>query len=217
MTLRTELKARNPEALARAHVATGIFYSRPGQGGAEGNAMIALRPQFEASGGRFLVHDGMTEILPGLWLTGPVPRKFPERNWSGSGTVVTPGGTVEDNVPDDQSLIIETARGLVVVTGCGHAGIVNILTDARSRFDQPVLAVVGGLHLFAASDSLVDWTADQLKAFGVQYLVGAHCTGIESVLRLRQRLGLTRQSAVVGSVGATYSLADGIRPGRIAQ
>ena len=217
MTLRTELKARNPEALARAHVATGIFYSRPGQGGAEGNAMIALRPQFEASGGRFLVHDGMTEILPGLWLTGPVPRKFPERNWSGSGTVVTPGGTVEDNVPDDQSLIIETARGLVVVTGCGHAGIVNILTDARSRFNQPVLAVVGGLHLFAASDSLVDWTADQLKAFGVQYLVGAHCTGIESVLRLRQRLGLTRQSAVVGSVGATYSLADGIRPGRIAQ
>lgn len=217
MTLRTELKTRNPTALADAHVATGLFYSRPGEGGREGNGMIARRAQFEATGGRFIVHDGMGEILPGVWLTGPVPRKFPERNWSGSGKVQTPAGLVEDTVPDDQSLIIETPEGLVVVTGCGHAGIVNILTDVKARFNRPVITVVGGLHLFAATDRQVDWTGDQLKGFGVRYLVGAHCTGIESLYRLRQRLGLTRKSAVVGAVGATYSLSEGIRPGRIAQ
>ena len=217
MTLRTELKTRNPAALSSAHVARGIFYSRPEAQDREGNGMLAVRPQFEASGGKFVEHDRMTEILPGVWLTGPVPRKYPERNWSGSGQVLTPAGLLEDNVPDDQSLIIETRSGLVVVTGCGHAGIVNILTDAKASFNQPVLTVLGGLHLFAATDSQIDWTADQMKGFGVKYLVGAHCTGIESVFRLRQRLGLTRKTAVVGSVGATYSLADGIQPGRLAQ
>ena len=68
----------------------------------------------------------------------------------------------------------------------------------------------------------MDWTADKLKEFGLAYLVGAHCTGVESVYRIRQRLGLPRQSAVVGAVGATFVLGDGaagegIHPGRIAQ
>ena len=85
MTLRTEMKKRNTEALSRVHAATGIFYSRPMQGGGEGNPMIAVRSQYQASGGQFVEHDRATEILPGVWLTGPVARKFPERNWSGSG------------------------------------------------------------------------------------------------------------------------------------
>jgi 7,8-dihydropterin-6-yl-methyl-4-(beta-D-ribofuranosyl)aminobenzene 5'-phosphate synthase len=125
---------------------------------------------------------------------------------------------VEDNVPDDQSLVVNTAEGLVVVTGCGHAGIVNILTAVADRFDhRPVVAVIGGLHLYAAKDEQVDWTGDKLKEFGVRYLVGAHCTGIESLHRLRSRIGLTRQTAVVGAVGADFTLGEGIHPLRIAR
>jgi len=76
---------------------------------------------------------------------------------------------------------------------------------------------VGGIHLFPASDQEMDWTADKLKGFGVSYLVGAHCTGIESVYQIRQHLGLTRKSAVVGAVGATFVLGEGIHPGLLAQ
>jgi 7,8-dihydropterin-6-yl-methyl-4-(beta-D-ribofuranosyl)aminobenzene 5'-phosphate synthase len=217
MTLREAMKKSDPAALSVVHVARGIFYGRPGPDGMEGNPMIAIRAQYQASGGSFIEHDAMTEIMPGVWLTGPIPRLYPERNWSGSGKVQTPAGLVEDTVPDDQSLIIETAQGLIVVTGCGHAGIVNILTAADKQFHRPSNTVVGGLHLFAAKDEQVDWTADKMKAFGVRYLIGAHCTGIESLYRLRARIGLTRQTAVVGAVGATYTLAQGIRPGRIAQ
>jgi len=51
----------------------------------------------------------------------------------------------------------------VLVTGCGHAGVVNILTFTRERFpDEPVLAIVGGLHLFPATDAQLDWTAGKL-------------------------------------------------------
>lgn len=218
MTLRTEMKKRNAAALSVAHVATGLFYSRPLATGGEGNSMIALRPKYEGTGGKFVEHDHTMEIMPGVWLTGPVARTFPERNWSGSGKVRTPGGVVEDTVPDDQSIVVNTADGLVVITGCGHAGIVNILTAADGQFGhRPVQAIVGGLHLFAAKDEQVDWTADKMKGFGVRYLIGAHCTGIESLYRLRNRIGLGRKTAVVGAVGAGFTLGEGIRAGRIAQ
>jgi 7,8-dihydropterin-6-yl-methyl-4-(beta-D-ribofuranosyl)aminobenzene 5'-phosphate synthase len=217
MTLRTELMKRNPGALSRVHVANGIFYSRPADA-REGNAMIAVRPKYEATGGAFVEHGEPAEILPGVFLTGPIARKFPERNWSGSGKVRTPAGLVEDTVPEDQSVVVNTADGLVVITGCGHAGIVNILTAVAERFgDRAVLAVIGGLHLFAARDESVDWTAEKLKGFGVRYLIGAHCTGIESLYRLRSGIGLNRKTAVVGAVGADFTLGQGIHAGRIAQ
>ncbi|MEQ1352404.1 MAG: MBL fold metallo-hydrolase [Candidatus Acidiferrum sp.] len=218
MTLRQELMKTNPAALSRAHVAKAIFYSRPTKSGGEDNQMIAIKKAYEATGGTFIVHDTAAEIFPGGWLTGPVPRVFPERNWSATGQVRTPDGLVEDNIPEDQSLVLNTPRGLVLITGCGHAGVVNILTFSRTAFpNTPVYAIVGGLHLFAASDTQVDWTADKLKEFGLAYLVGAHCTGVESVYRIRRRLALPRKSAVVGAIGATFVLDEGIHPGNIAQ
>ena len=180
--------------------------------------MIATRKEYEALGGTFIEHAHAAEVFPGAWLTGPVPRVFPERNWSVKGDVLTPAGLVEDNIPEDQSLVLNTPQGLVVITGCGHAGIVNILTFMRKEYsDASVSAVIGGLHLFNASDTQVDWTADKLKEFGLAYLIGAHCTGIESVYRIRARAGLSRKSAVVGAVGATFVSGEGIHPGLIAQ
>jgi 7,8-dihydropterin-6-yl-methyl-4-(beta-D-ribofuranosyl)aminobenzene 5'-phosphate synthase len=96
--------------------------------------------------------------------------------------------------------------------------VINTLAHGRATIDAaPVKAVIGGLHLFAADDRHLAWTAGQLKTFGVQQLLGAHCTGIESVYRIRDLVGLTRQTCMVGAVGAGYSLAQGITPGRIAK
>ena len=177
LTLRREYMKKNPAALSVVHVGKGIFYSRPEPDGKEGNPMVALRQDYESTGGKFVEHDHAIELFPGAWLTGPVPRTYPERNWSVSGKVKTPEGLVEDTVPEDQSLILNTPNGLVMVTGCGHAGVINILTFAEKEFPKtPVYAVVGGIHLFPASDQQLDWTADKLKGFGLSYLVGAHCT-----------------------------------------
>src|SRR5277367_5870836 len=217
MTLRRELMKQNPAALSRAHVATGIFYSRPSAKG-EDNVMIAIKREYEATGGKFIVHDHAEEIFPGAWLTGPVPRVYPEHNWSATAKVETPSGLVEDNIPEDQSLVINTPQGLVLISGCGHAGVINTLTMAEGEFpNEPVYAILGGFHLFPATDPQVDWTADKLKDFGTSYLLGAHCTGIESVYRIRQRLGLPRGAAVVGAVGATFVLGEGIHPGKLAR
>lgn len=217
LTLRRELVKKNPRALSIVHVAEGIFDSRPSPEG-ERNQMIAIKKEFEATGGRFVVHPSSSELFPGVWLTGPVPRQYPERNWNGTGKVQTSSGLVEDNIPDDQSLVIDTAKGLVVITGCGHAGIVNIVTFAEKHFeDRPIYGIVGGLHLYASTDQQVDWTAANLRKYHVENLLAAHCTGIEATYRLRQALGLSRATAVVASVGSSFSLGTGIQAGPLAR
>ena len=110
-----------------------------------------------------------------MWFTGPVPRRYPERNWSVTGQVLTPSGLVEDTVPEDASLVIDTPQGLVLISGCGHAGIINTIEHARTIVRAaPVVAAVGGFHLFAATDATIEWTAGKLREFGLQHLLGAH-------------------------------------------
>jgi len=218
VTMRRELMKKNPAALSVAHVAKGIFYPRPKPDGGERNSMIATRKEYEALGGKFVEHEAWFEIFPGAWLTGPVPRVYPEKNWSGTGKMQSPEGLVEDNLPEDTTLVVNTPKGLVMVAGCGHAGIVNIMTYTAAQFSKtPIYVLLGGIHLFAAPDDRVDWTADKMKEFGVQNFLGAHCTGINAVYEIRQRMGLSRKAAVVGSVGASFDLESGVHPGELAQ
>jgi 7,8-dihydropterin-6-yl-methyl-4-(beta-D-ribofuranosyl)aminobenzene 5'-phosphate synthase len=124
----------------------------------------------------------------------------------------------EDTVAEDASVFVDTPEGLVVLTGCGHAGIVNISDFALSlRPESSVHAVIGGLHLFSATDEHLAWTGEKLKSFGVDHLIGAHCTGIEAVFQLRRAMGLSRATAVVGAVGATFALGKGIEPLAVAR
>jgi 7,8-dihydropterin-6-yl-methyl-4-(beta-D-ribofuranosyl)aminobenzene 5'-phosphate synthase len=222
------LRREYPKALGTAFVSKGMFYSRPtanfsnptGTAAREGNTMIATRVAYEKLGGRVVELDGPREIHPGVWLTGPVPRMHPERNWSGSRRIRMADGTdVEDNLPEDQTLVIETEKGLVIVAGCSHAGIVNILEHARTaiRKDAPIHAAIGGFHLFNAKDETLAFTARKFREFGLQNFLGAHCTGIESVYRLRELAGLGRKTAAVGALGGGFDLATGLNPGNISR
>jgi len=215
MTLRREFAKSNPAALSRVHVGKGIFLERRGH---NPNPMIAMKKEFEGTGGIFIEHDDAAELFPGIWLTGPVPRVYPEKNYPAGTEVKIAGSWTEDNIPDDQSLVFNTAHGLVLLSGCGHSGIINTLQYARSIVrSAPVDAAIGGFHLFAASDQTLAWTASKLKEYQTARILGAHCTGIESVYRLRELLGLTRQTCLVGTIGAVYNLDSGIKTGPIAQ
>jgi 7,8-dihydropterin-6-yl-methyl-4-(beta-D-ribofuranosyl)aminobenzene 5'-phosphate synthase len=216
LVLRRTLAKQNPTALSRVHVPKGIFYPRPGIAGGDGNGLLPLKAEYEATGGVFIEHAGHALLMPGVTMLGPVPRVHPERNWGSprggpAGRVQTPQGILEDTVPEDTSIVIDTADGLVLISGCGHAGIVNSMEFARTTVrSAPIVAAIGGFHLFAASDDTLAWTAGRMRSFGVRYLLGAHCTGIEAVYRLRELAGLTRATAVVGAVGATYTHGTGI-------
>jgi len=217
-TLRRTLGVKSPKALSRVHVGRGIFETRRSEGGDRDNSMSAIRQAYEAGGGKVIEDSGPERLAPAVWLTGPVTRRYPERNWSGGVRILTAEGEVEDTIPEDMSLVVDARDGLVIVTGCGHAGIGNIMAQTREMFPgTPVRAVVGGLHLLNASEESLAWTADRMREAGVKYLLGAHCTGIEAVYRLRVLAGLDRKTAVVGAVGSSYSSATGIDPLRLAR
>jgi 7,8-dihydropterin-6-yl-methyl-4-(beta-D-ribofuranosyl)aminobenzene 5'-phosphate synthase len=216
VTLRQELMKTNPRALSVAHVGRGAFFSRPGPDG-EHNDLLLAKTAYESTGGRFIEHDGPTALQPGVWLTGPVPRIHDERNWSVQGMVKTPDATVEDNIPEDQSLIFDTPEGLVLLAGCGHAGFINIAEYARKIVRPADLrAAIGGFHLFPLDDPKLNWTIEHLRALHLGSLLGAHCTGIEAVLRIREGLHLDRKRCVVAAVGSSYSLKGGIDPLQLA-
>jgi len=120
-----------------------------------------------------------------------------------------------------RELGIDLSRVPVLVLTHFHDDHVGGLLTLRSELKQRDPTALSVVHvatgIFPASDAAIDWTADKLKKSGVRYLIGAHCTGIEAVYRLRKQMGLSRKTAVVGAVGASFSLADGIHPGEIAQ
>ena len=217
-TLRTELSKRNPKALSRIHVAEGIFRPRPLPDGSERNPMVGLRRRLEKSGATFLIYDETTELAEGVWITGPVPRPHQEKVYPvGPQFVMKEGSsTVPDVVPESQSLVVVAEGGPVVVSGCGHAGLINTLEYVQAKISTaPPQAAIGGFHLFAASDEELEWTGEALKKLELGHFLGSHCTGIESVYRIRELVLLDRERARVGAIGTKFVVGKGIAPGAI--
>lgn len=213
ITLRETLAQTNPRALSRCHVGAGMFAPRFGEDGRDHNFALSVRERYLASGGGFIIHDGPSELAPGIWMIAPVPRPNPERNWSGHFEIDTPAGRAEDIIAEDASLVIPTADGLVLLTGCGHAGIVNISEEARRISDDARIdTIVGGIHLMSATDEQLAWTGRMLRRYGVRRILAAHCTGMEATYRLRRDLGRPRGDVVVAAVGASFTAGAGIDP-----
>jgi 7,8-dihydropterin-6-yl-methyl-4-(beta-D-ribofuranosyl)aminobenzene 5'-phosphate synthase len=105
---------------------------------------------------------------------------------------------------DDQALIVHVRdKGLVVLTGCGHAGIVNIVRYAQRLTNvSKVHAVIGGFHLSGALfDPIVDATVDALAGIAPDVIVPAHCTGLRAV---RAIAGRFPDAFIQNSVGTRF-------------
>jgi 7,8-dihydropterin-6-yl-methyl-4-(beta-D-ribofuranosyl)aminobenzene 5'-phosphate synthase len=97
------------------------------------------------------------------------PREISENIWS--------TGEMNTGVKE-QSLVIDTTQGLIVITGCAHPGIVNIIRQAKQIFpEKEVYLVLGGFHLFSASDQELKEIIQEFKNLGVQKVAPCHCSG----------------------------------------
>lgn len=86
-------------------------------------------------------------------------------------------GGFKDGKVAEQSLVIRTDKGLVIVVGCAHPGIAEIVRKARQVFNLPVYGVIGGFHLMHSAISDVRACAAELKQAGVVLVAPTHCTG----------------------------------------
>ncbi|HJV36198.1 MBL fold metallo-hydrolase [Geomonas sp.] len=149
-------------------------------------------------GASFSLGDAFREIAPGIFLTGEVPRSsgFEEGD---AALFCDLAGCDSDRVPDDQSLVIVTEKGLLLLLGCCHAGVINTLELARLKtgIDQ-VYGVVGGCHLAFCSQQQIEETVKALKIAGVKKICAGHCTGFHASARLAREFGGGFRPAHVG-------------------
>jgi 7,8-dihydropterin-6-yl-methyl-4-(beta-D-ribofuranosyl)aminobenzene 5'-phosphate synthase len=164
------------------------------------------RSALEGAGFEVLDSDDPSLLFrDALLLTGEVPRGSFEPGMPPSHQHLTESGWEHDPlVQEDQAMVVNVAgRGLVVLTGCGHAGIVNIVTRAKQITGvEAVHAVLGGFHLGGPFyEPYIDATAEALKAFQPDIIVPAHCTG----WRAQQALATKMPAAFIqNAVGTSF-------------
>jgi 7,8-dihydropterin-6-yl-methyl-4-(beta-D-ribofuranosyl)aminobenzene 5'-phosphate synthase len=78
----------------------------------------------------------------------------------------------------EQSLILHTDKGIILITGCAHPGIINIVKTAKKLIGDSVLLVIGGFHFSGASKIKVDELIYKLNKLGVRYVGPCHCSGV---------------------------------------
>ncbi len=148
------------------------------------------RPLLEAKGAAFKFSAEFRQIEPGLWLTGEVPRRTDYELGDGKQMVKSGEGYVKDDIMDDQSVVVETAKGLFIILGCCHAGIINTLSYIEEKMGRRhIHAVIGGTHLGPVSDNQRNKSIDALKAFDIERLGVSHCTGLKTASRLAGEFG----------------------------
>jgi 7,8-dihydropterin-6-yl-methyl-4-(beta-D-ribofuranosyl)aminobenzene 5'-phosphate synthase len=156
------------------------------------------RRELEEAGAIFQLSTEFRGIAPGVLLTGEVPRVTPFEAGD-RGIFFDRAGLRADNAPDDQSLVLESGKGLVILLGCCHAGLVNTLQQVkRCTGRDDVYAIIGGTHLGFCGKEQVDGTIRALKRSGIRRLAASHCTGFVASARLWRDLPAQFQPAHVG-------------------
>ena len=148
-----------------------------------GMAETSLRAVHEA-GDSVVWTTKPTEVLEGIFVTGEIPRQNGFED-TGGRFFLDEACAQPDPLMDDQALFFDTPEGLVVILGCGHAGVVNTLEYIQHITNgRPIYALLGGMHLLTAGPERMAKTIETFRRLKIQRIAPAHCTGISAVAQL---------------------------------
>jgi 7,8-dihydropterin-6-yl-methyl-4-(beta-D-ribofuranosyl)aminobenzene 5'-phosphate synthase len=98
---------------------------------------------------------------------------------------------------------LETEKGVVLITGCAHPGIVEIVKTVKSLSDKPIYLALGGIHLFRKSEEDAKAIVQKLKALEIQYIAPSHCSGKDACRYCREIFG---ENYIDSSVGKNIEI-----------
>lgn len=113
-----------------------------------------LKREARQFGAKVIATEDPCQVCPGAWTTGVLKRRIQE-----------------------QGLYLTTSRGLVVVTGCAHPGIVSMAEAARRHANQSIFAVIGGFHMSRAWAGKIHEVVEGLQNMGIEQVAPCHCSG----------------------------------------
>lgn len=151
------------------------------------NGIPFKQEELESLGARFKYAEEPFHISENIMTTGEIQMSTEYEKIESSLFIKKENELIPDTMSDDSALIIDTDYGLVLILGCAHRGIINTIRHAQNiTGKQMVHTVIGGTHLFPASEERVEKTIADLKNTGIQNLGVSHCTGFYASARLYQ-------------------------------
>jgi 7,8-dihydropterin-6-yl-methyl-4-(beta-D-ribofuranosyl)aminobenzene 5'-phosphate synthase len=139
--------------------------------------------------------EGVTKIGDSVYFLGTIPREDPEANEPIGLVANTEGFLVSDFVLDDSAIVYDGSDGLVIINGCAHSGLVNILSYTQYLFPgKPITSVIGGFHMLSKDQTWLEATAAKIRSFEPKKIYPCHCTDEASRATLRNQFQ-------VGTVG----------------
>ena len=155
----------------------------------------------ESLGANFVLNTAFTEVEKGIFLTGEVPRKTGFEKPDPRLFTEIDGKTVQDTFPDDQSLILDSEKGLILILGCAHSGMINIIHHVMDKTGKETFyAILGGTHLDFLTPEQLEESITFLKKMKIEKIGVSHCTGMRAACRLHQEFGDRFSYGCVGSV-----------------
>jgi len=144
------------------------------------------REEIEKAGGSLLLTRDPVKLMSGITTTGEVKRQTDFEEVGIALKTIEGGEVVDDRMLDDISVVANVnGKGLVIVTGCSHAGIVNIARHAVELTGcEKIEGILGGLHLVDASDVRIRKTVDELSRLNPKWICAGHCTGFKAQVEL---------------------------------
>ncbi len=150
--------------------------------------ILANTDYLKTLGAEFRLNKEMIELQPGMFLTGEVPKT---NNYENSDTDLMvcneSGEFTHDPIKDDNTLVFETPKGLVLLFGCAHTGMVNIMDYVTKKLNKSdIYAIIGGTHLAPASNIQFQKSIEAIKKYQVKHIGVSHCTGLEKASALKE-------------------------------
>lgn len=153
------------------------------------------RVDLENLGASFDISRDARQIIDGIWLTGEIPRITEFEKPEEYLLVMDPKRRI-DPLLDDQALVLDTGKGLLLIFGCAHSGMINTIEHAKNITGvEKVAGIIGGTHLgFPGGDKTagkarIDKTIQAIKHYDFGLLAVSHCTGQEAAARLCAEFG----------------------------
>jgi 7,8-dihydropterin-6-yl-methyl-4-(beta-D-ribofuranosyl)aminobenzene 5'-phosphate synthase len=172
--------------------------------GRETKRFIGIRYKkryLESLGANFVFNTDFTEVEKGLFLTGEVPRQTNFEKADPRLFSEMDGTTTHDLFLDDQSIILDTDKGMVLILGCAHSGMINIINHVINKMGKEKFhTILGGTHLDFLTPEQLEESIKSLKKMKIEKIGISHCTGMRAAFRLHQEFGDRFFYGCVGSV-----------------
>lgn len=143
------------------------------------------------------------EVIPGCYMTGKIERTTEYEKGSPDLLIKRGERLEQDHFAGEQAVVCNVkGKGLVVISGCAHVGIINTVRYAQKMAGiEKVHVVIGGFHLVNAPQEMIERTVDDMKAIAPDHIIPAHCTGFEAILSFAKKMP---RQFILNTAGVQY-------------